>query len=177
MTPPVEPPQLHPTTECCLEALQWLRAHYDCERILDIGCGSGILSLVAAGLWNATDRPVQVLAADISPEAVANTEQLSTQHGMTRCITVIRSDGFKDARIRDHSPYDLIICNLLAEPIIAWAPQMQSHLAPNGLCLLSGILAWFAEDAEIAYKNMGLEAIHRIDRSPWVTLMLQRKAT
>ncbi len=177
MTPSVETAQLHPTTECCLEALQWVHAHYDCRRILDIGCGSGILSLVAAGLWNTTDRPVQVLASDISPEAVANTEQLSRENGMNHCITAIRSDGFKDARIRDQSPYDLIICNLLAEPIIAWAPEMQAHLAPHGVCIISGILAWFAEDVASLYQRIGMKIMHRIDRSPWVTLILQRNAS
>ena len=129
---------------------------------LDVGCGEGQWRLALKKL-----RPdIRYTGIDPSPYAVR-------RFGKRRSILL----GSFGELPRMSASYDLIICNLLAEPIIAWAPQMQSHLAPNGLCLLSGILAWFAEDAEIAYKNMGLEAIHRIDRSPWVTLMLQRKAT
>ena len=160
---------MHPTTECCLEALQWLEARQPFAHMLDIGCGSGILSVVAAGLW----RQAELLAADISPQAVIDTEHVSREHGLEHCIKIIRSDGFNHPLIRERAPYDLIICNLLAEPITAWAPQMQSHLADKGICLLSGILAWLAPPLEETYRRLGFEVIHTIERSPWVTYVMR----
>ena len=170
MTPSVDNPQLHPTTECCLEVLQSLAASFAPQDILDVGCGSGLLSIVSAGLWkNAT-----VLATDIAPQAILDTQRLCHEHGMDARVSVIRSDGLNNDTLRSRAPYDLIICNLLAEPIIAWAPDMRSHLRVNGLLLVSGILAWFAADVIQTYKSLGFEVIHSMERSPWTTLLLRR---
>jgi ribosomal protein L11 methyltransferase len=167
----VEIAGLHPATVCCIEALQWLHGQRQCANILEIGCGSGVLSVVAAGLWQAG-----VLAADIAPQAVADTQQLSREQGMAGRITAIRSDGFKEPLIRKRAPYDLIICNLLAEPIAQWAPEMQSHLTKDGVCLLSGILAWLAPTLEDTYKSLGFEIIHTISRSPWMTYVMRNQS-
>jgi len=161
--------QLHPATESCLEALQWLATRQRFTHILDIGCGSGLLSVVSAGLW----QPSQVLATDIAPQAVIDTGTLSQAHGLDHCIKAIRSDGFNHALIASQAPYDLIICNLLAEPITQWAPQMKAHIKPQGICLLSGILAWLAPPLEEAYRQLGFDNIHTIHRSPWVTYVMR----
>lgn len=173
MTIAIDTAGLHPTTLSCLEALQWLRCEHSWHNVLDIGCGNGILSLAAADLCHTPGQPVKLVAADISPQAVADAQALYARHPVGHYGTVLRSEGFKDPLIRGHAPYHLIICNLLAEPITAWSRDMQTHLAPGGVCLLSGILAWLAPELEAAYTRLGFEIIHRIDRSPWVTYAMR----
>ena len=159
---------LHPATESCLEALQWLQEGYNFTHILDMGCGNGILSLAAAGIWQA-----KVLAVDIAPQAIADISQQIAVHHMEHLVTPLRSDGFCDALIGNRAPYDLIIFNLLAEPIMQMAPDVKSHLADGGVCILSGILSWLAADVEIAYANLGFTKLKVISGHPWVTLVLQ----
>ena len=161
---------LHPTTESCLEALAWLHTQERFSNILEIGCGSGILSLTAVALWQA-----QVLATDISQQAVADTQQLIQQQTLASNITVLRSDGFNHPLIRQNVPYDLIICNVLAEPLVQWAPEMQSSLTKGGICLISGILSWLASPLEDVYKGLGFEILYTIQRSPWVTYVIRRE--
>jgi ribosomal protein L11 methyltransferase len=134
-----------------------------------VGCGSGLLSIVSAGLWTNAN----VVATDISPQAINDTQHLCNEHGMQHRVRVIRSDGLNNEVIRNRAPYDLIICNLLAEPIIAWAPDMRAHLKADGVLLVSGILAWFAADVIATYQSLGFEVVHTITRSPWITLVLK----
>src|ERR1700737_4861831 len=95
---------LHPTTEACLEMLQWLRQTCQCRNILDIGCGNGILSLAAASLWK-----TKVLAVDISQQAVTDTMRHCAESRMESYVTALRSDGFQHTSIQERAPYDLII--------------------------------------------------------------------
>lgn len=169
MTTAVETAPLHPTTEACLQALQWLHERRRPGNVLDMGCGSGILSLAAAKLWDAP-----VLAADISPQAVADTQRHCNVHRMESRLTIIRSDGFSHTLIGERAPYDLIIFNLLAEPITQMAPQVKSQLAPGGACILSGILEWLAPEVERAYHALGFAFMHTMTHSPWRTYIMQR---
>ena len=161
--------RLHPATASCIEALKLLSATHKFTRILDMGCGSGILSIISAGLWNAG-----VLAVDVSQEAVAETQRQIIQHQMSNRVQALRSDGFSEKTIGQRAPYDLIIFNLLAEPIARMAPQVKQHLANDGVCILSGILAWLADDVERAYSRLGFRVVKTFSNSPWMTFILQK---
>lgn len=157
---------VHPTTVCCLEALQGMTETHRFARILDMGCGSGILSVLAVHWWGA-----QVVAADIADEAVAHTQALAKEKGLD--ITAVRSDGFSHPLIGERAPYDLIIFNLLAEVHIRFAPEVKAHLAPGGVCVLSGILRWLEPAVVEAYEGLGFACVERIGHEPWVTLVLK----
>ena len=159
---------IHPTTVSCLEALEWLQTVYNMQNILDIGCGNGILSLAAAGIWKA-----KVVATDIAEQAVSDTKANAHQHALDTLVTAIRSDGFQHALIGARIPYDLIICNLLAEPITQMAPLMKKHLGAGGICLISGILAWMADDVERTYLQQGFTMLKKIQRTQWNTFLLK----
>lgn len=153
---------MHPTTESCLEALQWLHQQKDCKNVLDMGCGNGILSVAAASIWGAS-----VLAVDIAPKAIEDTKSMATSYALDTLIRVERSDGFHNPLIKNNSPYDLILFNLLAEPIIAMAPMVKEHLCAQGHCILSGILAWEAEAVKNTYNALGVDFIKEYKGSTW----------
>ncbi|MDE3015355.1 MAG: 50S ribosomal protein L11 methyltransferase [Pseudomonadota bacterium] len=162
---------LHPATELMLEALEWLHERHDAATALDLGCGGGILSALAASVWGA-----RVLAADIAAKAVEDTRKNMAAHGLERLVTAVRSDGFSAPEIRANAPYDLIFINLLAEPIVRWAGDVKSHLAENGVAALGGILAWQAEGAALAYTGLGFEIINEFARPPWYACLLRAPA-
>ncbi len=155
---------LHPTTVSCLEALQAM-AGRPFSKVLDMGCGTGILSVMAVHWWNA-----DVVAADIAPEAVADTQVLADAHAPGK-VRSVRSDLFSDAAVSAGAPYDLIIFNLLAEPFIANASQVKAHLAAGGVCVLSGILSWLEPGVVAAYEGLGFTLLQRVSRNPWQTLV------
>ena len=157
---------LHPTTVSCMEAMQVLKEQYSFSHMLDMGCGSGILAVLAAHWWQA-----EVLAVDISAQAVTDTQALAKAQGMQERVRVLRSDGFSEASITQGAPYDLIIFNLLAEKLVQLAPEVKRHCAPGGICILSGILSWLEADVIRAYEMLGFTLLQRISREPWHTLV------
>lgn len=160
---------IHPTTASCLEVLQTLPSRLlEVSDVLDIGCGGGVLSVMAAHLW----PEACVLAADISAAAVNDTRALARSQGLSERLSVVQSDGFSHPVIAQHAPYALIICNLLAEPLVAMAPTMHASLMPGGHALISGILMWLLEPVEHAYREVGMSVQVRSYREPWVTLLL-----
>jgi ribosomal protein L11 methyltransferase len=170
MTIAVSTEGLHPTTESCLEALQWLQETKECRNVLDMGCGNGILSVVAASIWDA-----KVLAADISDKAVEDTRQMAAANGLGDVISVIRSDGIDNHLIKNNSPYDLICFNLLAEPIIKSAPLIKALLAKDGICIISGILRWESEAVINTFKELNIEIYKELSNTPWCTYLLCHK--
>lgn len=170
MPQPVDTLPVHPTTACCASALSQLAGGQRYQNILDLGCGSGLLSAVALTLWS----DAQLLAADIAPQAVADTQALLLQQAPQARPSVVRSDGFSHALISSTAPYDLIICNLLAQPLVQWSPLMRSHLSAGGVCVLSGIQAWLEAEVMTAYNAQGFALLARHFDAPWVTLTLQK---
>jgi ribosomal protein L11 methyltransferase len=162
MTIAIDTIGLHPASVLCLEAMHWLHEKTDATNILEIGCGNGILSVAAASIWGA-----KVIAADISPNAVADTTANIARHGLEAFITAVRSDGFDHPEIRQNAPYDLILCNVLAELLARLGPDIKKSLKTNGYIIMSGILAWKAPELELAYKGLGFEIAHKISNSPW----------
>jgi len=153
---------LHPTTEACMETLQWLQSDHNFVNILEIGCGNGILSLTAASIWDA-----KVLAVDISEKAVADTLKNVAEYGLQEQITIARSEGFLHSSIQKTGPFDLIICNLLADTILTLAHSIKNNLKTDGYFMLSGILAWRADEVESVYKGLGFEIVDKKLTSPW----------
>jgi len=167
MTLAIETEGLHPSSGLCLEAMQWLERQ-DFRHVLDMGCGNGILSVVAATVWDAG-----VLAVDISEKAIGDAGRNITAHGLEQRITLLRSDGFSHPLIGERAPYDLILCNMLAEFTVEMAPQVKSHLAEGGVCILAGILAWKAGAVETLYNGLGFEIIKQTSNSPWQAYVLR----
>jgi len=121
---------LHETTCLSAEVLTEHSAQYGAATVLDVGCGSGILGLVAL-----IRGAARVRAIDVDPEAVAVTRENAHRNGMTQRLEV--DDAPIDALVER---YPVVVANIEASPLVAIAPAVMARLAPGGLAILSGIL-------------------------------------
>lgn len=159
----------HGSTRGCLHALDRLAAIGRFDRALDLGCGSGILSIAIARLWHA-----RVTAADIDPIAVRVCRENMSLNGVSTRVRALQSNGLTDRALRAAPAFDLIVANILARPLMAMARDLTARLAPGGVAVLSGLLA--GQEAQIlgAYRRCGLVLQDRITIDGWRTLILRR---
>lgn len=160
----------HQTTSACLEALDQLLRRRPFRRVLDMGCGSAILAIAATR----ADRHARALAVDNDPLAVAVARDNALRNHVAARVRCVVSDGYADAAIRRAGPFDLILANILADPLIAMAGDLRRHLAPGGVAVLSGLLERQANAVLAAHRSLGLREIARVERQPWVALVLRR---
>jgi ribosomal protein L11 methyltransferase len=158
----------HETTALCLSVLSDLaRAQAAYQNILDLGTGTGLLAIGAAKLWKK-----KVLASDIDPVAVEVTRENSKANGTGPLVLAVTADGLDNPLLARGAPYDLIVANILAEPLTRLAPAIQKSLAPGGTLVLSGLL----RDQELLvtsfYKQLRLVSRRRM--GPWSALVLEK---
>lgn len=159
----------HATTRGCLEALDRISRSQRFERVLDLGCGSGVLAIAARRLLPAA----RITASDIDPEAVRVARGNARTNRAGRSIKIVTSVGFDSPALRNR--FDLVLANILAGPLIRLAPAMRVALRPKGLAVLSGILSDQSEEVEAAYRAAGFSIrAKRIDTG-WSTLVLIRR--
>jgi len=157
----------HESTRGCLLALADLAPARRVARPLDMGCGSGVLALAIAKLWG-----VPVLAVDSDADAVRVTAENAALNGVAALVRAVRGEGYACHEVAARGPFDLIVANILAEPLCVLAPDLLRHLAADGAAVLSGLLASQA-DAVIA-AHRGLEVRRRYPLGEWETLVLAR---
>ena len=161
----------HNTTKGCLEALDRLETQgFQPRRIVDIGCGTAVLAMAAARLW-----PVTVLASDIDAVAVDTAAANVIANGLDGRVICIEAAGFGHQMLEDNAPYDLVLANILKQPLIDLAPQMASVVAPKGKIILSGILVTQADEVVKTYGMHGFALDQRDDLGDWSALTLTRQ--
>ena len=125
--------------------------------------------MAAAKLWH-----TPVLASDIDPVAIQVTRQNARQNGLAALITPVVAPGFQAPPLMRNAPYDLIIANILARPLMALAHPLHRHLARQGVVILSGLLNDQAAAILAAYRLQGIYLYRRIRLGDWCTLILAR---
>ena len=156
----------HPTTQLCLESLEALTPPG--AQVLDLGCGSGILTIAAAKLGAA-----HVLALDIDPVAVEVTQENIVKNGVADKVTVGR--GSLESVVSSARRFDLIVVNILARIIIQMCDEhLGETVRPGGLGIFSGIIAEQADDVEAALRKAGLEPYKRRQQGDWVAIEARR---
>jgi len=160
----------HETTTGCLEMLdRWANEGKTFARIADIGTGTGLLAFGAHALW----PDARVIASDIDPVSIEVTAENMEINGIDpAAIALAVADGMADPDLATAAPFDLLIANILAGPLIALAPDFSSAVEPNGHIVLAGLLASQADDVLNAYQARGLSLAGRIDRGDWSILGL-----
>lgn len=154
----------HPTTRLCLA---WLDQHLSAgASVLDYGCGSGILSICAAKLGAA-----EVVGVDIDPQALQTARANAERNGVLAQYTSpggLASDGARR--------FDIVIANILANPIVLLAPTLVRHLKPGGSIVLSGILERQADAVIAAYRraDAGLRLGIFDQEEGWVAIVGKR---
>jgi ribosomal protein L11 methyltransferase len=154
---------LHPTTRGCLQLLQELEPMP--PRVLDVGCGSGILGIAAIALGAAS-----VDALDTDPIAVEATLENAERNGMSRQMGA--AAGSLPAASAD--PYPLVLANLVAAVLIDLARALAAHTAEGGTLLASGIVADRGDEVQGALQAAGFVAEQRLDDGDWVSLRMRR---
>ena len=159
----------HETTQGCLHMLarlqRWSRPH----RVLDLGCGSGILSIAAAKTWNC-----RIVAVDIDPEAVRVCRENLKLNGVGAYVSVLESDGVSAGKIGRGGPFDLILANILASPLNKLAPGLTSQITRPGYIVLSGLLAHQRLPVVATYVRQGLLPVTFSRIGDWPTLLLRK---
>lgn len=167
----------HQTTAGCLEMIARLHeARVTASTIADIGTGTGLLGFAALALW----PQARVTASDIDPvcgpvvevNARLNTITLGEAPGQ---MAMIIADGMQDAQLQSRAPYDILIANILAGPLIDLASDLASSVSPTGSIILSGLLAGEQEaQVTLAYEAQGFALEARLQKDDWAVLWFKR---
>jgi ribosomal protein L11 methyltransferase len=159
----------HETTALCLAALSELSRRRRYTNVLDLGCGTGLLAIGAAKLWNR-----RVTASDIDPVAVDVTRENAIANGTGPLVHAVTADGLNAPALSAAAPYDLILANILAGPLTRLARDIAHATAKGGTIVLSGLLRDQENLVLSFYRPQGLilRTTHR--DGPWSALILER---
>jgi ribosomal protein L11 methyltransferase len=159
----------HQSTRGCLMALDDLAKRQRFRRPLDIGTGTGILTIAAAKLLRC-----RVLASDIDRRAVRVARHNAGRNGVASLVRVRRATGYRDRAIRK-SRYDLILSNILARPLALMARDLAGALAPGGRAVLSGLLRRQEPIVLAPHRGHGIVLERRLVIDGWSTLVLRAR--
>ncbi|MES2045394.1 MAG: 50S ribosomal protein L11 methyltransferase [Pseudomonadota bacterium] len=168
----------HETTTGCLIALDAMkRAGARVDNMIDLGTGTGLLAFAALHLWPrcyATATDIDPVSVDVTAEnALANGVMLGQQPGR---LALDVADGTDAETVQRRAPYDLIVANILAGPLIALAPDIAAIAAPGAMLVLAGLLGTQAEAVMRAYRRQGFRVATRRDLGDWTILTLRYRA-
>lgn len=159
----------HDSTQGCLRALAGLARDGRVRNMLDLGCGSGILTVAGLRLWRARG-----LACDIDPESVRIARMSFARNGLGARARAAWADGPARRVVRRSAPYDLIAANILVRPLKTMARGLARVLAPGGRIVLSGFLTHEAAMVERHYRSLGLRRRRICDVGAWRTIVMER---
>ncbi|WP_315785543.1 MULTISPECIES: 50S ribosomal protein L11 methyltransferase [unclassified Bradyrhizobium] len=160
----------HGTTRGCLLLLDHVLKRGAPRRVLDLGTGTGVLAIAAA---KALHQPV--LASDIDAPSVAVARDNARLNGAGPLVQVIRATGFAADDFAERGPFDLVLANILANPLRQLAAPMQRHLARGAFVILSGLLTPQARAVVAAYRARGLIPVRHLKIEGWSSLLLQKR--
>jgi len=159
----------HGTTAGCLLAIDRIARARPIANALDIGTGSGVLAIAIA---KATKAPV--LASDIDPLAVRIARDNIRFNGVANRVRAVVAGSLRKREFRMSQPYDLVVANILAEPLVTLAPQIRHLLGPGATLVLSGLLPGQRARVVAAYRGRGLPLLRTFVLDGWLTMVFRR---
>ena len=161
------------TTALCLEALDALVRRRRFARVLDLGCGSGLLGIAAARALPG----VRVLASDNDPLAVKIGHENAHLNRVGQRMRIVTASGFGHRELRRSHSFDLVLANLLPGPLLELAPVMRRAIVPGGIAVLSGLLAHQVREVAAIYRAQGFRLLHCKQSASWAALALLNTRT
>jgi ribosomal protein L11 methyltransferase len=159
----------HGTTAGCLEMLEQVVRREHPRNALDLGTGSAVLAIALARLAR-----IPVLATDIDPVAVNVAAANARLNRVKAFVETVAAPGFHHPIFAARAPFDLIVANILARPLMRLAPEMAGHIALGGSIVLSGILDRQRDAVISAYVGQQFRHVRTLHREGWVTIHLKR---
>lgn len=157
----------HGTTVGCLVAYDELLKRERFEKVLDVGCGTGVLAIAAARTGAALAVGTDIDAPSVR---IANENaRLNQAHAK-----FVHASGLNDIKVRAGAPYDLVFANILAPPLVALSQDIKMSLRIGGVAILSGLLRTQERRVSAAYLSRGFRLERRIHRDAWSALVLRR---
>lgn len=160
----------HASTQLSLAGVDEILKHHRPVNVLDLGTGTGILGLAVSRLHPATP----VLATDIAPHAVATAARNRRINGVDARFRTLLADGLGDARIRAAAPFDLVLANILPDPLCALAGPLVPLMTPGGFLVVAGLRIGEQSRLESAYRARGLRLVSRRSIKEWASLTFQK---
>lgn len=162
----------HGTTKGCLEALAEELKRKRPARVLDIGTGSGVLAIAALKAYCNF-----ALATDLDEPSIRIAHENAKNNRMGRRLKLLVARGANHQIIRTGAPYDLVLANILARPLVHLSPDIARLTRPGGRIILSGLLAHQEPQVKAAYAGQGLTLVRRSRLNGWSTLTYERPVT
>ena len=159
----------HGTTRGCLLHFDRLLKRRRPKRVLDVGCGAGVLAIAAA---KALRRKVWL--GDVDPVAVAVANANARLNGVGVLCRAIVSRGVENAALREAAPYDLVFANILAKPLRLLAPSLAAVISADGEAIVSGLLLADVPGVLASWRAQGFDLAERIELEGWASLRLRR---
>jgi ribosomal protein L11 methyltransferase len=160
----------NPTTAGCLVALDALTRRRGFRRVLDLGCGSGVLAIAAARLLPSA----RVVAVDEDPVATDVARANARLNRVGPRLKILTATGFAHPLLRPARSFDLVLANILPGPLQRLATEIHKALVPGGIGVLSGLLNQQAGAVAMTYRAAGFRIVAWQRRSGWSILQLER---
>jgi len=162
----------HATTYGCLEAIGELTRKFRFYNVLDLGCGSGVLAIAV----RRRQPGARILATDIDAHSCHVARANLRINRLTRRIAIATATGLAHPEILQRAPFDLIIANILAAPLIELAPDIARYMRSGGTLVLSGLLVTQSRQIIATYRAAGFQVVSHRRIAEWSTLTLNRRA-
>ncbi len=161
----------HETTQLCIRGLEKYMKTGD--QVLDVGCGSGILSMVALKLGAA-----HVVGTDLDTNAILATQENMDRNGLDpEQYEVLEGNLADDPKIRDqvgYDRYDLVLCNILADVLITLTPSIKETMKTGGIYITSGIIDKKEDEVRQSLTDAGLTILETKTQGEWVSIVARK---
>lgn len=161
----------HPTTKGCIYIFNYLQKKIFVKKFLDIGCGSGILSICAYKYW----RPYNILAVDIDKNSILRSKLNAKNNNLNNLLKFEHTNGNKVFNKTFYAKFDLIVANIISSELSKLAQDIAKYLGNNCYLVLSGILKSQENLIISKFKNFNLLLVKKQYVENWVTILMIKK--